>query len=541
MFKMIIADDEQTILDGIKESIDWWGLDVHVIGTALNGVEALEMAKMHRPDIMITDIRMPGLNGLELISELKKIRQDIKIIIISAYEQFIYAQEAISLGVISFLTKPIKKQKIIDEVIKARDLITEERRQKENLDRLEDIYLSSLPTLQEYFHNKLIMGKTKLLGDYKKQFSAYGIDIDDVSTGVMVFTLDNMEKTSEDFFEKSIQIILLRIAEMIKQLLPSEFKRTVFQSYNNEVVAIYNTPTDHMEAIQAVSKAAESIKNNLRRETGISVSAGIGSIYPSIKDAALSYQEAIKALNYRLVYGNNAVLCINHIEMKEMKSFPLNDLNDTLTNVQNVLWTGKADEVMHIIQKMLNGLTLNKNIPYYYIQQVFCQLLSALLRTIYEMNIQPEDIYGEPVHLYGELFKKHTLDEITSWYQDLIERTCASINRKKSMRASHVIDSAVTYIKKNCKKDISLSDVAEHVHLNPSYLSRLFKEETGIQFIEYVRNTKMDVAKEYLRSSNKKIYEICEELGYQNVQYFTSVFKNVVGMTPVEYKKLGRS
>ncbi len=540
MFKMIIADDEQTILDGIKESIDWWGLDVHVIGTALNGVEALEMAKMHRPDIMITDIRMPGLNGLELISELKKIRQDIKIIIISAYEQFVYAQEAISLGVISFLTKPIKKQKIIDEVIKARDLITEERRQKENLDRLEDIYLSSLPTLQEYFHNKLIMGKTKLLGDYKKQFSTYGIDIDDASTGVIVFTLDNMEKTSEDFFEKSIQIILLRIAAMIRQHLPMEYKRTVFQSYNNEVVAIYNTPTDHMEAIQAVSKAAESIKNNLRRETGISVSAGIGSIYPSIKDAALSYQEAVKALNYRLVYGNNAVLCINHIEMKELKSFPLNDLNDTLTNVQNVLWTGKADEVLCIIQKMLNGLTLNKNIPYYYIQQVFCQLLSVLLRTIYEMNILPEDIYGEPVHLYGELFKKQTLDEITSWYQDLIERTCASINRKKSMRASHVIDSAVSYIKKNCRKDISLSDVAEHVNLNPSYLSRLFKEEAGIPFIEYVRNTKMDVAKEYLRSSNKKIYEICEELGYQNVQYFTSVFKNVVGMTPVEYKKLGR-
>lgn len=540
MFKMIIADDEQIILDGIKESIDWWSFDIHVIGTALNGVEALEIAKIHRPDIIITDIRMPGLNGLELIGELKKLRQDAKIIVISAYEQFTYAQEAISLGVLSFLTKPLKKQQIIDEVIKARDLIIEEKRQKENLDRLEDIYLSSLPTLQEYFHNKLIMGKIKLPGDYKKQFSAYGIDIDDVSTGVVVFTIDNMEKSSEDFFEKSIQMILLRIAEMIKQLLPPEYKRTVFQSYNNDVVAIYNTTAENSETIQAVSKAAENIKNTIRKETGISISAGIGSIYPSIRDVAISYQEAVKALNYRLVYGNNAVLCISHIEMNEMKTFPLNDLNDALTNVQNVLWTGKADEVLKVIQKIISELTLNKNIPYYYIQQVFCQLLSALLRSIYEMNILPEDIYGEPVHLYGELFNKHTLDEITKWYQELVERTCASINRKKTMRVSHVIDSAVNFIKKNCKKDLSLSDVAEHVNLNPSYLSRLFKEETGIPFVEYVRNTKMDLAKEYLRNTNKKIYEICEELGYQNVQYFTSVFKNVVGMTPVEYKKLGR-
>lgn len=540
MLKMIIADDEQTILDGIKESIDWWSYDIHVIGAAQNGVIALEMAKDHRPDIIITDIRMPGLNGLELINELKKTRQDIKIIIISAYEQFVYAQEAISLGVLSFITKPLKKQKIIDEVIKARDLILEERRQKDTLDRLEDLYLSSLPTLQEYFHNKLIMGKTKLTGDYKKQFSAYGIDIDEVPTGVVIFALDNIEEKAADVFDKTNQMALLRIVEMIKQFFPQGLKRTVFQSYNNEVVAIYNTQTGSMETIQAISNAAETIKNTLKRETGISVSAGIGSIYPSVEDISLSYQEAVKALNYRLVYGKNTVLCINHMESKDIKAFPLNDFNNILTNIQNVLWTGKADEVIKIIGKMLDELTLYKNIPYYYIQQIFCQLLSALLRTLFEMSIQPEDIYGEPVHLYGELFKKQTLDELKQWYQDLVERTCAVINRKKSIRINSVIESAVSFIKKNCQKDISLSEVAEHVNLNPSYLSRLFKEETGIPFIEYVRNTKMELAKEFLRNTNKKIYEICEDLGYQNVQYFSTVFKNAVGMTPLEYKKSGR-
>lgn len=541
MIKMIIADDEQIILDGITESIDWLSFDIQVVGAAPNGVVALEMAKEYRPDIIITDIQMPGLTGLELLKELRKIRNDFKIIIISAYEQFTYAQEAISLGVLSYITKPLKKQKIIDEVIKARDLILEERQQKENYDRLEEIYQNNLPTLQEYFHNKLIMGKTKLSSDYKRQFSVYDIDIDDSDMGVFICTIDDMEETSEEFFEKSVQIILLRIAEMIKSLLPSEYKRTVFQSYNNEVVTIYNTNAGDLETIGTVSRTAESIKNTLRRETGISISAGLGCIYPSLKDVSLSYQEAVKALNYRLVYGNNTVLYINHVEQKEMKSsFPLNDLNDILTNVQNILWTGKADEVLSIINRKLTELTPFKNIPYYYIQQVFCQLLSALLRTIYEMNIQPEEIYGEPVHLFKELFMKRTLNEITKWYEDLVIRTCASINQKKTLRVSHVIDSAVCYIKKNCQKDISLSEVAEVVHLNPSYLSRLFKAEAGIPFIEYVRNTKMDLAKELLRNSNKKIYEICEELGYQNGQYFSTIFKNVVGMTPLEYKKSGK-
>lgn len=540
MLKMIIADDEQIILDGIRESIDWVSFDIHVAGTAQNGIIALELAKEYNPDIIITDIQMPGLNGLELVKQLKKIRSDIKIIIISAYEQFAYAQEAISLGVLSFITKPLKKQRIIEEVVKARDLILDERRRKENLDQLEEMYQNSLPTLQEYFHNKLIMGKTKLTGDYKKQFSIYGIDIDDDHTGVLVFTLDNLDETSEEFFEKSVQIILLRIAEMVKQLLPPQYKRTVFQSYNNEVVALYNSNINYSETIQAVSITAEAIKNTLRRTTGISVSAGLGSIYPTLKDVALSYREAVQALNYRLVYGDNAVLYINHVEVKEVKALPFNSLNDTLTNIQNVLWTGKAEEVLKIIDKKLAEWTPHKNIPYYYVQQIFCQLLSALLRTIYEMNIPPEAIYGEPVHLYGELFKKHTLDEITKWYEHLVEKTCVAINQKKALRVSNVIDSAVSYIKQNCQKDLSLSEVAEHVNLNPSYLSRLFKEETGIPFIEYVRNTKIDLARELLRHSNKKIYEICEDLGYQNVQYFSTVFKNIVGMTPIEYKKSGK-
>lgn len=541
MLKMIIADDEQIILDGITESIDWKSFGIKVVGAAHNGIEALEMARNLNPDIIITDIKMPGLNGLELVRELRKVLPGIKILLISAYEQFDYAQEAISLGVLSYITKPLKKQRIIEEVQKARDIILKEIFLRENQDRLEELYQSSLPTIQEYYHNKLIMGKTKISGDYSKQFDTYGIDIDEHDIGVMVFTLDNLEETSEEFFEKSVQIILLRISEMIKELLPEQFKRTVFQSYNNEVVAIYNTGADHEETIRMAAKTAEKIKNSLHRAIDISISAGLGRIYPSVRDVAASYQEAVKALNYRLVYGNNTVLYIDHVELKDdMLTLPVNDLNELLRRIQDTLWTGKSQEVMLLIRKKIDELVSVRSIPYYYIQQVFCQLLSALLRTLYEMNITPEEIYGKPVHLYGEIFKKHTLDEIASWYENLVERTCKVINEKKALRVGSVINSAVEYIKKNSNKDLSLSEVAEHVNLNPSYLSRLFKEETGIPFVEYVRNIKVDLAKELLRFSSKKIYEICESLGYQNVQYFSTVFKNVTGITPIEYKKQGR-
>lgn len=538
---MIIADDEQIIVDGIKESIDWKSFEVDVVGTAQNGIEALEMVVKLHTDIIVTDIKMPGLNGLELVRKIKKLRPYVKIILISAYEQFGFAQEAIELGVSAYITKPIKKQKLIEEVIKARDKILEERLEKARKNKFEELYISNLPILREHYHNSLIIGKTRLTGNYKKQLNSYEIDIDENNVGVFVCTIDNIEETSEEFFEKSVQIIHLRINEMIRNLLPQKYKRTVFQSYNNEVVAIYNALSDHAASIKDIALIAETIKNTLKREMDISISLGMGRIYPSLKDAALSYQEAVKALNYRLVYGNNTVLYIDSVEMKDTKqTYPLSNLNEILTNVQNILWTGKAEEVRSLIESRMDSLLKCKSIPYYYIQQIYCHLLSALLRTTYEMNILPEQLYGAPVHLYGELFKKHTPEEMAQWYYDLVGRVCAIINEKKTARSSHVINSAVNYIKRHCNKDISLGEVAEHVNLNPSYLSRIFKEETGTQFVEYVRNIKVELAKELLKNSNKRIYEICEELGYQNVQYFSTVFKNTTGMTPLEYKKTGK-
>lgn len=541
MIKMMIVDDEQIILDGIKESIDWNSFGIKIAGTATNGVDALDMARNQCVDIIITDIKMPGLNGLELVKEINKFRPGMKVILISAYEQFDLAQEAIALGALSYITKPLKKQKIIEEVLKARDSIQAERQDDDNRNRLEEQYRENLPIMREHYLNKLILGSINIGSDLERQFEAYGIDIDEAGMGVFVFKIDSMADSKEEGFEKSAQIIHLRICKMIKEILPDCYKRVIFQSHNNEVVTIYNSSESLSDTIRDITVCAEEIKNMLRRETGISVSAGVGRIYPTLGDAALSYQEALKALNYRLVYGNNTVMYIDYVEMKEWKHTHLfSNINEVLTNIQDVLWTGKSDEVIKLIDRTMSNVLNYKGIPYHYIQQVYCQLLSVLLRTIYEMNILPEELYGTSIHLYGELLKRNTFEEADHWYKDLVIRVCTAINEKKAVRISNVISDAINYIKSNCNRDLSLSEVADRVNLNPSYFSRLFKEETGTQFVEYVRIAKMDLAKELLKSSNKKIYEICEDLGFLNVQYFSTVFKNTVGMTPNEYKKSGK-
>ena len=541
MIKMLIADDEQIILDGIKDSIDWSSFGIKVVGAATNGLDALDLARSYCIDVLITDIKMPGLSGLELIKEIRKFKPETKVILISAYEQFDYAQEAITLGALSYLTKPLKKQKIINEVLKARDNILAERQESDNRNRLEEQYRENLPIIREHYLNNLIMGKIGINSGYKKQFETYGIDIDETAMGVFVFKIDSMGESAEEGFEKDTQIIHLRISQMIKERLPDCYKRVLFQSNNNEVVTIYNYAKSVDDTIRSITVCAEEIKNLIRRESDISISAGVGRIYPAPSDVFMSYQEALKALDYRLVYGNNTVMYIDYVEKKEWKHTHLfSNFNEVLANIQNVLWTGKSDEVIRMICKTMSGVLNYKGIPFHYIQQVYCQLLSVLLRTIYEMNIMPEELYGTSIHLYGELLKRDSFEEVDLWYRDLVVRVCKAVNEKKAARVSNVISNAIAYIKGNCNRDLSLGEVADKVNLNPSYFSRLFKEETGTQFVEYVRIAKMDLAKELLKNSNKKIYEISEDLGYVNVQYFSTVFKNTIGMTPNEYKKSGK-
>lgn len=540
MYKMLIADDEKTIIDGIKESINWKSYDIEVIGTAENGIQALELFKAHQPDIVISDIRMPGLSGLELIEEMGKHFPDTKIILISAFEEFEYAKKALELGVSAYMTKPLKKQLIIDEVCKAREEIKTARTIKEDQEKYEKLYARNLPVLRKHLLNNLLMGKVEFNEDFTRELEYYSLNIDFSNICVLVCRLDSVEGKASSYISKEIQIKYLMIEKLMGEYLSGLCGCIVFQSYNNEVVALLGSKEEAESFLRRIISAAEMVKDDFLDVHGETLTIGVGRIASSVHNCPLSYQSAVKALEYRLIYGDNTVIYIGDVEVNGEEQYNLfYGLNEELTNLQNIISLGKSDEVIKLVEKILGKFIENKNIPYYYVQQIYCQLLSILLRVLAEKDIQPEKIFGMTVNIYGDLFSKRTGQELKSWYEGLIKAASEAIVQKKSPKVNNVIASAVEYMNSNCDKELSLPEVAEHVYLAPSYFSKVFREETGVQFIEYVKNLKIERAKKLLKGSNKKIYEICEELGYQSVQYFSTLFKNIVGMTPHEYKTKG--
>jgi YesN/AraC family two-component response regulator len=333
-------------------------------------------------------------------------------------------------------------------------------------------------------------------------------------------------------------MIHFRIIEKLIYYLKSFYSHVVFQSYSNEVVAIYNMKESCMTTINNIIELSEIIRNSVLEQTGVSISFGIGRIQENINTVQASYQEAIKALNYRLLYGNNAVIFIDNVELSEFTSnYSFPSLHEQLDSLETILSMGKASEVIKLVEKSIGKLQNNKNIPYYYIQLIYSQFLSIVLKTCMEMSIPTENLLTDTTDLYGEIFKKQTLKELNNWFNDILYRTCEVINNRRAPKVSNIISSAMDYIYNNIHKEVSLNEVAKYVSLNPSYFSRLFKEQTGSSFVEYVKTLKIERAKLLLKQGNKKIYEICDELGYQSVQYFSSLFKLEVGVTPMEYKK----
>ena len=528
LYKIIIADDEINILEGIKTSIDWEELGIQVIGTATNGIAAYELVKELKPDILMTDIQMPGLNGLELIDKLKKACKDMKIIIISAHQDFSYAKRAIELGVTTYITKPLKKKIIIEEVLKIKSQIKKNKDEEAKVAKLQTICCESMPTLNEYYLNQLIMGNIQVcekvnelpfMKEFIEQKGYFG-----------TIVLRYKRASLRALLSKQIRI-------EVDNIFSEFYLNVLFESYKEEIVIIfYHSSVDYIK--ENLNRQMEAVIGLLEGKYNIKVQVGLGNIYESFLNIKISYYEAVEALSYRV--NNIQKNIFNIMDMNSSKNYFIynQELNPLLDEFKENLTRRNFLCIKESVQLINDKISSKESISYNVIHRIYCQLVSILLKTVDEMKIHLEQVVSTHKNLYEVIFSMENLEDLTDWFIDIVKRFCNVQYKQHEKNENSIINMAIVYIYENYNKDISLNEVADYVSLNSSYFSRLFKAEAGVPFVEYVKNIKMTMAKKLLRESNDKIYTICEKVGYSSVQYFTNLFKNKVGMTPREYRKM---
>jgi len=528
MYKIMLADDEGIMIDSLKYIIEKEFGDECVVEFAKTGRSVIELAEEFRPDIAIMDIQMPGINGIEAMKEIRSFAKGTIFIVMSAYDKFDYAKEAIKLGVMEYITKPMERTKIVAAIRKAMSLIDSEREKRSN----ELLIKEKLETVEPIIESGLIYNillKEQFREDIESYKSILSLDTD---YGFMLAVVcgDSQEGSHMTNAVGSSVRISARYKE-IRENLKESFDCIVGTVMANKIAVMIpckNETEDYNERIELINKARE-VARTLRKRTDIFFRIGIGGI-KELENLSESYQEALKAL----VVSTGSVAHVDDLPIacEYEENYPVNLENSLFSSVEKGDTNGAISAADSFFEWM-------RDTSYQNLMSVRLKALEFVLRaeSIAYRNGGQVYVFSSRDEYLPQIMDMGDLDQIKQWFLNKINDACRNVQNKREERASSLIEQAKAFIRNNYSKDISLDEVSRQANISPYYFSKIFKEETGENFIEYLTNIRIDKAKELLINTEYSMKEICTMCGYADPNYFSRSFKKNVGLSPTEYKE----
>lgn len=485
MLKAVLCDDEHIVLKGLQKLIIWSQYGVELVATAQDGNEALETIKEHQPDIVLTDIRMPGINGLELIALIKEVSPHTVCVVFSGYNEYEFVKKAIKLGVIDYLEKPITLDKIREAIVKAVDYIAK----RSEVDALKK---QSSKSLLESCTLDLLLQAEGAVAAWQQCYEASSTDL----AGITVIVSE----------------------QQLKLALPSSY----------EMIELRHGK-EHIHVLLHKEESCLQWREQLALIEHVTI--GSGKTYSSIADAAKSYREALHAFRYgSYIEGHEWVAFESIGDSSEVK---LNS-SEREEGILFELRLGNKDAFMEKLDHYLEELKINVADP----DVAELELLKLFLRcsdAVKETGGNVADIFPKGFVPQKELRSKATRDEAISWLRQELERIVDWLVGTRQKTKHVAIEKAIQYMEDNYGRDLTQQEVASHVNMNVTYFSLLFKEQMELSYIKYLTKIRIDKAKGMLREGIS-VQDISERVGYYHARHFTEVFKKYVGITPGQYR-----
>lgn len=538
--KVFLVEDEMVIRRGIKNSIDWEKEGYIFCGEASDGELAYPMIIKEKPDILITDIRMPFMDGLELCKLVKKELPNIKILILSGYDEFDYAKEAIRLGVTEYLLKPISSGKLLEALNGVSESI---RREKEDKDLVRK-YMEEMRENTEHekpkFFEQMIAGNLSM-ADALETGKKYEMNLSAGMYNLLLFrfTLGEENRKSGELLGEA-EYAIEKLTERLEYVF--EFQRGV-EGWAFLLMA--DNEEQMSERVKELSKDLEEIMKNY---STIAYFGGIGQPVARLRELEESFREAERALAARFTMELNRIISVEDIRMAqnvdtlddiEITSF--GEIEKTRTMLEKFLNNGAEDEIDEFVDVYINELP-EENLKSvlmrqyiimdaYIVMMSFCEKIEGIEG---EMQAQSEE-------LKNSMKTSQTLEEIKNYIRMLLKKIIGVRDTISGRRYSDIIEIAKDQIRKTYMSDeISLNTIAAEVGMSPSYFSSIFSKEMGKTFVEYLTEIRMDRAKELLMCSSMKTSEIGYEVGYKDPHYFSYIFKKTQNCTPKEFRARGK-
>lgn len=509
LFHLLIVDDEPTIRKGLSHFISWDSINCIVDDTASDGAEAIEKIKKNQPDIVITDIKMPVLDGIALSKFVYENYPFIKVIILTGYADFEYARSAIKYQVTDFILKPTSKDKLTEAVKKTQNTIVQEKSKNSILK--EDI---------SFLQEQLLLELTNNSNHYEAIISrihTYGIKLYYYFLAAFQITAKEQSTPEQNL-------------NYIKDIIKSQNKDLYCYRYNHNLIfalfpvecftkTIPNTILHTCNEILEIANTLYSIKLSI----GISLCQ---NDFPTLFSAS---NQALRALSMN--FYNSGNISVYH-DFSPDNTFELNsEYTLYLYEIENLLQNYDFENLDIVVNKLFTQFHI-KLMKSDDVKNICIFIYYICSRTLIKKNASSLTPF-----ILADIHHCQTIFELEQLIYQLIEQVKKKITKIKK-QLSPIVEQAITYIHTYLKDEVSLEIIAEHIHVNPSHLSRTFKKDCNQSITEYINQVKIEKAQELLTCSNLMTYEIAEQVGFHDPTYFSSTFKKFTGISPKEYKSL---
>lgn len=530
LYKVLIVDDEEEIRQGIIKKIDWEKYGFIVVGDAENGKDALEKAEKLQPDIIMTDIKMPFMNGLELGEKLKDIMPSTKVIIFSGSDDFEYAQKAIKINALGYVLKPINSIELIEVLKKLKSKMDEEYDEKKNIEKLYKYYEESLPILKEKFLVGTIEGRVRV-SSWKEEAERIGINFKgDLSSVAVIHSDKFIENAGENIFEEE-ELINISLKNIADDIISDYIEYESF-IYSGSLIIIgkFNTEDDVFKFIKGIDEVCKRGERIIERK----VSAGIGQIAYNCNQIRFSYKGARNALHYRMILGTGKSIYIEDVEPDTSIQIQFDENDERL--LLNAIKIKKSDDIKKVIDKLFNDIE-KFLLPFNQYKIYLIEVTTGLLKLVKAYNLSIEEIFGQNFNCYNHLDKFESIDTVKEWFIEKSIKINLLIKRERLDSSKLLIEKAKQYIHDNYSdSEISVEKLCKHLHVSSTYFSTIFKKETKTSFINYLTTVRLEEAVNLLNKTDYKSYVIAEKVGYPEANYFSYVFKRKYGVSPSKYR-----
>lgn len=527
MYSLLIADDEPIIRRGVSTIIDWKSLGIDQIYQAGDGEEALDIIRNHHVDLLLTDIIMPFMDGLQLTEVLNREYPDIQIVILTGHEDFEYARKSIGLGVKAFILKPIGAETLYAEMQRILKGLKQQKKEKEYLADMRLQIYRSLPILQERLLNALV---TSRHGN-KKQIAKRGqsLELDLTASGYAVGLVAADRSSVED---RDYELYSFAVRNITYDCVGRN--HLIFEDNHGNIVILFNLDLLGEDPETTAYESLEVIIKAILLTLGMQSSAALGRVAKDVDQLYESYQTAELANESRFVLGEgNAYDSRDLPQSFDSFTYPFDQIRDLINRVK---YFGR-DSLGESLQGIRDFIEQNPGLSILNIRMIFTEITSELMKELSGSQGISQQLLDHCLNFYHDISSFPNVDIAMERMKTLLTETADEIQKVKNSSSNRLIDQAKQVVAdRYSDPELNLSATAEEIGVSTGYLSALFKKEEGINFIKYVTEIRMQKAMGLLKTTDKHTYEVAEEVGFPDSHYFSITFKKSVGLSPSEFR-----